>query len=129
VRNGKFYWEGEPNQILELTHDKFVYQGDVKSVVDGKIYTGIVFTLTRITQAEAEPEYYDSASEEALAAQENDLNRVWNLLTPAQRNHFRKLSEERRWIAYKDKLPIIERTEEVNKRTQIILALVSPVTQ
>jgi hypothetical protein len=104
-----------------------VYRGNVKSVVDGQVYTGITFTLTRITQAEAEPVYYDTEAENALATQEKNLNYAWSRLTPAQRNRLR--AEERRWIAYKDQLPIIERTEEVNKRTQIILALVSPVTQ
>jgi hypothetical protein len=46
VKNGRFYWDGEANEILLLTNKKFSYRAVGKS--------GPTFTLDRTTEKEAE---------------------------------------------------------------------------
>jgi lysozyme inhibitor LprI len=56
--------------------------------------------------------------ERAAARWEGHLNSAWSQLTPAQRNMLR--ADERRWIVWKDSLPLAARLEALGKRVDYL---------
>jgi hypothetical protein len=78
-------------------------------------------TPTPVTVKRAELVKLPTDVAEDTAADE-DLNRAWRALTPAQRRHYRQ--EERDWIKYRDSLPTVqERNETTRKRAEYLWSL------
>jgi hypothetical protein len=78
-------------------------------------------TPTPVTAKRAELVKPPTVVAEDTAADE-DLNRAWRGLTPAQRRRYRQ--EERGWIKYRDSLPTVqERNETTRKRAEYLWSL------
>jgi Protein of unknown function (DUF4236) len=78
-------------------------------------------TATSVTVKRAE--LIKLPAEEAVdTSADEDLNRAWHALTPAQRRRYRQ--EERDWIKHRDSLPTVqERNESTRKRAEYIWSL------